>query len=204
MNKFVFWLEKYLGAFLVWSLGKTLRFKILKNPPNEKAIYAFWHRNIIPLAYLHRRQNVGIMISSSKDGELIAGPVKVLGYIPIRGSSTRKGSTALKKMVQLSKTNDLAITPDGPKGPKEKIKKGLLYLAYFSKSPIIPTAVDIDREKVFKSWDSFRLPKIRAKIFVSYGNPIWINSKEEIESKFDEVQKAMEELTKINNKRGEK
>jgi len=63
---------------------------------------------------------------------------------------------------------------------------------------------DIDREKVFKSWDSFRLPKIGAKIFVSYGNPIWINSKEEIESKFDEVQKAMEELTKINNKRGEK
>ena len=153
MNKFLFWLEKYLGAFLVWSLGKMLRFKILKTRPKNKAIYAFWHRNIIPLAYLHRKQDVGIMISSSKDGELIAGPVKALGYIPIRGSSTRKGSTALKKMVQLSQTSNLAITPDGPKGPREKIKKGLLYLAYFSKRPIIPTAVDIDREKVFKSWE---------------------------------------------------
>lgn len=204
MNKLLFWFEKYLGAFLVWMLGKTLRFKILKNAPNERAIFAFWHRNIIPLAYLHRNQRVLIMISSSKDGELIAGPVKVLGYIPVRGSSNRKGVTALKKMITLSKISNLAITPDGPKGPREKIKKGLLYMAYFTKLPIIPTAVDIDKEKVFNSWDSFRLPKIGAKIFVSYGNPIWIKSKEEIELKYKEVQNAMDELTKINNKRGKK
>lgn len=204
MNKLLLWIEKYLGAFLVWSLGKTLNFKILENTKEERGIFAFWHRNIVPMTYLHRNQKAVILISSSKDGELIAGPAKVLGYIPVRGSSTRKGAVALKKIINLLSTGKMGITPDGPKGPKEKIKKGLLYLSYSTKLPIIPIAVDIDREWTFNSWDSFRLPKIRAKIFVSYGNPIWINSKEEIELKFDEVQKAMNKLTKINNKRGKK
>ncbi len=200
MNKFLFTLEKYFGAFLVKMLGFTLRYKIMVPPPKENVIYAFWHRNILPLAYLHRNQNAVIMISSSKDGELIAGPVSRLGYIPVRGSSTRKGSTAVKKMVKLSKTHSLAITPDGPRGEREKIKKGLLYLSYLCKMPIVPIAVEIDREIVFNSWDKFRLPKPFAKVYVSYGKPIMINTKEEIETKFKTVQDAMDNLTKENMK----
>ena len=203
-SSFFLTIEKYLGAFFIKILGSTFRYRFLTPSPKERVIYAFWHRNIIPLAYLYRNKDIVIMISSSKDGDLIAGPVSKLGYITVRGSSTRQGSTATKKMIKLSKSYSLAITPDGPKGEKEKIKKGLLYLAYLSNLPIVPVAVDVDRAIIFKSWDSFRLPKIGAKIFVFYGNPIWIKTKEEITSKFDEVQKAMEEITKQNNKRGKK
>ncbi len=197
-DKILFFFEKYIGAFFVKLLGSTLRYKIGGKAPTKRVIYAFWHRNILPLAYLHRNRNIVIMISSSKDGELIAGPVGKLGYIPVRGSSTRKGSVALKKMIKLSKKYSLAITPDGPKGEKEKIKSGLLFLSYFTGLPIVPVAVDIDREIVFNSWDKFRLPKLFANVKVSYGEPIFIKTKDEIESKFDFVQKKMDELTKEN------
>jgi lysophospholipid acyltransferase (LPLAT)-like uncharacterized protein len=202
-NKFFLTIEKYIGAFLINILGITYRYKILSPPPEQRVIFAFWHRNILPLAYLHKKQNIVIMVSSSKDGELIAGPVSKLGFITVRGSSTRQGATATKKMIKLSEKYSLAITPDGPKGEKEKIKKGLLYLAYFTGLPIIPVAVDVDKAIIFNSWDSFRLPKIGAKIFVSYGNPIWIKTKDEIALKYDEVQKAMDDLTKKINNRGE-
>jgi hypothetical protein len=106
-------------------------------------------------------------------------------------------------MVKYSKKYSLAISPDGPRGPSEKIKDGLLFLAYSSKLPIIPVAADISREKVFNSWDKFRLPKPFSTVNISYGEPIYIQSKDEIVSKQDYVQQKIDELTennKIKNK----
>ncbi len=186
----------------VLILGYTLRIKVLKKPPKEspkeRVIYSFWHRNIIPLIFTRKYEKAVVLISSSKDGELIAGPCRILGFKTARGSSTRNGIKAMKEMIKLSKKHSIAITPDGPKGPREKIKDGLLYLAYLTKLPIIPIAVDIDKEFVFNSWDGFRLPVLFSRVNISYGKAINVNSKEEIESKLNEVQKAMEELAQEN------
>jgi hypothetical protein len=162
-------------------------------------IFAFWHRNMLPLLYLHRKQGIVILISSSKDGELIAGPARVLGYNTARGSSRRGGSSAVKKMVKLSSKCSLAITPDGPKGPSRKIKDGLLYLSYLAGIPIVPVAVDIEKETVFDSWDKFRLPHFFSRVNITYGKPLQILSKMEISTKMAEIQAAMDALEKENN-----
>ncbi len=195
MNKFSLFLVKYLAAFIVKILGISWRYNLHTPKPKEKVIYAFWHRNIIPLMYLHRGEDIVILVSSSKDGELITGPAKLFGYKAARGSSSRKGSSATRKLIKLAKENSIGITPDGPKGPPEKVKDGATFLSYFTKLPIIPVAVDINREKVFKSWDRFRLPHFFSKINITYGDPININSKEEIEEKKEFLQNTLDELT---------
>ena len=198
MNKILFFIEKHIIAIFLLLLGFTFRYKLLTPQPKGIVIYAFWHRNIIPLMLLKKFKKIVILVSSSKDGELIAGPAKVLGYQPVRGSSRRGGTKAVKEIIKLSNRFSIGVTPDGPKGPKEKIKDGLLYIAYFTHLPIIPIAVDIQREKVFNSWDGFRLPIPFTKVNVSYGKPIFINSKQEIESKLPLVQEVMDKLTLEN------
>ncbi len=195
MNKFSLFLAKYLAAFVVKILGISWSYNLQTPKPNNRVIYAFWHRNIIPLMYLHRDENIVILVSSSKDGEFIAGPAKLFGYQTARGSSSRKGGSATRKLIKLAKENCIGITPDGPKGPPEKIKDGVTFLSYFTKLPIIPVAVDIDKEKVFKSWDRFRLPHFFSKINITYGDPININTKEEIEGKKEFLQNILDELT---------
>ena len=87
-------------------------------------LYLFWHRNILPLLYLRRGEGVGVMISSSKDGDYVAEPAKVLGFKPIRGSITRGGAKAAREMIRFARDNSICIVPDGPKGPACKIKSG--------------------------------------------------------------------------------
>ncbi len=198
MNKIVFFIEKHIIAVFLLLLGFTFRYKLLTPHSKGIVIYAFWHRNIIPLLLLRKFEKIVILVSSSKDGELIAGPAKVLGFQPVRGSSRRGGSKAVKEIIKLSRRFSIGVTPDGPKGPKEKIKDGLLYIAYFTHLPIIPVAVDIQREKVFNSWDGFRLPIPFTKINVSYGKPIYIKSKDEVKSKLALVQEVMDKLTLEN------
>ncbi|MBC8416612.1 MAG: lysophospholipid acyltransferase family protein [Candidatus Cloacimonetes bacterium] len=198
MRKIFFFLEKYTVALFVLILGSTLRYKLRTLPPEGNVIYAFWHRNMIPLLFLHKFEKAVILISGSKDGDLIANPAHALGYLTSRGSSRRGGSSAIKKLIKLSQDHCLAITPDGPKGPGEKVKNGVVFLSYFTGKPIIPIAVDINWEKVFNSWDRFRLPKLFSQVYVAYGEPIFVNSKDEIKAKVQEVQKAMEELNQQN------
>ncbi len=195
-------MKKLLRFFLVHIAHRilllynmTLKYKIVGNPyPRERILFAFWHRNILPLMINQRYQNIVIMISASKDGELIALPAESLGYIPVRGSAGRNAITALKSMLKYKDTHSLSITPDGPKGPAKIIKDGVLFLAYMAKIPIVPTEASISSEWVINSWDRFRIPKPFATITVKYGEPIDILTKEDIEGKLAEVQKAMLDL----------
>ena len=198
MKKILFFLEKYLASALLLALGATLRFHIKGEFPSQPALVAAWHRNMIPLLYRHRGIKVGILISSSDDGQLIAGPCETLGYVTIRGSSTRGGSQAIRRMITHAQSHHCAITPDGPKGPSQEMKDGLLYLAYVSKLPIVPAAVDISSEWVFNSWDRFRFPKPFARVNISYGAPVCIQTKEEIKTKLSVVQDAMDRLSEKN------
>lgn len=182
INPIVLFIEKYLAAVLVYIFGITWKFQKNKDFKSDEVIYTFWHRNLLPLMYLHKNQGAVILVSKSNDGALIAAPAEVLGYKTVRGSSSRGGSSALKSLIRQSKNNSLAITPDGPKGPIYELKDGVMTLALLTKKPIIPIAVNIDREKVFDSWDRFRFPKLFSKISVKYGDPIYVKSKEDLET----------------------
>lgn len=195
MHKLFFFLERKLGGGLLKLLAKTIRFELInKNPADQLCIYLFWHRNLLPLAMHRIGDHLAIMISSSKDGELIAGPVCELGYIPVRGSTTRQGSAAMKEMLLLSKKYQLGITPDGPKGPSKSINPGIFYIALLAKIPVVPLVAEVEREWLINSWDKFRIPKPFSKIRVIYGDPIPVTSKEDIPALVEQLRLKMDAL----------
>lgn len=182
MHKILMKAEEYAGAWLLRLLNSTLRYTVHNRPPDDlPCVYALWHRDLLLLG-LHRiNTNVAVMISASQDGQLIAGPIRHLGYLPVRGSSSRKGSQALKEMVRLARDHSLAVTPDGPKGPVGSIQPGLFQIALLAKVPIIPVVAEASREWVFNSWDRFRCPKPFSRLTINYGEPIQVRDREEFQ-----------------------
>lgn len=180
MDKFWLRIEKHLGAFLLRCFSLTIRKSRHGEFPTEPVVFILWHRDQIPLIFLNRNRDVGVLVSKSKDGELIAGPISKLGFVPIRGSSSRGGSKAMRDLIRHLETNSIAITPDGPKGPAHIIKDGALMTAYLTGRAIVPVAIDVSREWTFNSWDKFRFPKPFSHIRQIFGMKIFIDKKEDI------------------------
>ncbi len=195
MNNLLFWLEGKVGAWLLKQLKKTVKFRVEGQPADDfRCMYMFWHRNLLLLTLQRMNSGVAVLVSSSKDGELIARPIAELGYLPVRGSSSRQGSKALKEMIRLSRECSLAITPDGPKGPSRSIHPGIFQLAFMGRIPIIPTVAECDKEWVFNSWDRFRLPKPWSHIHIIYGEPFYVEDKADFTAAEERLQQIMKEL----------
>jgi len=125
----------------------------------EHVILAFWHDQLLLMALGYRGPGSKILISASKDGELIARTMGHFGQGAVRGSSHRGGKAAFKALVALgSEPFDLVITPDGPKGPRHQIKDGVVHLARLTGRPVIPMAFACSRGHRFASWDRFLFP----------------------------------------------
>ena len=146
---------------------------------NASWIYAIWHTNVILSPYLNRGQNVNVMISASKDGELINRVVYRFGNKAIRGSTSRGGMKALRTLVdELKNGHPAAITPDGPRGPAFKLQNGIVIAASRSGAPIVPFHYEAKRQWIAeKAWDKHRLPKPFTTLVVHYGKPIYIPEK---------------------------
>lgn len=139
-------------------------------------ILAFWHNNSSMVACLHPNKNIYGMVSSSKDGEVISRVVESFGGRTVRGSSSRGGLSALKKMVRLlSQKKRIAFTPDGPRGPLYHIQDGIITAALRSQKPILPFHYVASRQWVFeKSWDKHRIPKPFSLVVNSLGEPFYL------------------------------
>lgn len=199
MAKLLNYLERKLAALLLRAFRASIRFDVQNQPTRdqEPVIYTFWHRNLIYCTLQRAGDPVVVMISSSKDGELIAGPVAELGFIPVRGSSTRQGSEALKGMLRWARTNPLAITPDGPKGPVGTIHPGLWQIAILAKIPVVGVACDASREWIFNSWDRFRFPKPFAKVRMRYSEPINLSSRDDVPIAEEQLRKFLKDYEKL-------
>jgi hypothetical protein len=194
VSKLLLRLEARLGAILLRLLKASLRWEVRgQNPLTQRCIYFLWHRDLLILGMQRIDSGVAVMVSSSKDGELIAGPIKHLGYVAVRGSSTRQGSSALKEMIRLSRTHTLAITPDGPKGPVETIRPGVFEIALLGKVPIIAVACEAKHEWVFNSWDRFRIPKPFSRIKVQYSQPFYLESRDLIQDTEKQIRAFIKE-----------
>lgn len=182
MAKLLFWLEKKLAARFLLLLKRSIKFRVVNQEASDgiRCIYMFWHRNLLLMTLQRIYKGAAVMVSSSKDGELIAGPLSELGYYPVRGSSTRQGSKAMLDMIRASRTMSLAITPDGPKGPSFSFHPGVFQIALLAKIPIVAIAAHAEREWLFNSWDRFRFPKPFSTLNVVYSDPISLDSKEDI------------------------
>ncbi|MDZ7759925.1 MAG: lysophospholipid acyltransferase family protein [Desulfovermiculus sp.] len=194
-------------AVRIWS--KTLRYsrigydRLEQGSRKGPVIYALWHDELFPLCYLHRNQGVVAVVSSSKDGEMLAQVLSRLGFQLARGSSSRNGMQAVRQVLQtMNRTGANAVfTVDGPRGPRHEVKEGAVYLAAKSGLPLVPVRVHMHPVKRFhKAWDKFQLPLPGARCTVYYGLPYTL-AREKINShrlqcERDRLQGAMQTLKK--------
>lgn len=121
-------------------------------------LYAFWHENILVPAYHYGRRDIHVLISEHADGRMIAEACRHLGFRVVRGSATRGGARAVRQMHRLSRSAHLAITPDGPRGPRRRVQPGVVYLAALTGLPIVPFGIAFSRAWRMRSWDRFAVP----------------------------------------------
>lgn len=199
-------LASCLGPLLIGLLGRTLKIKWVGKEnldairrENEAAVYAFWHGRMLIFTYSHRKRRIHVLISQHRDGEYIARIIHRLGFVPVRGSSTRGGSKALFEMCDKTAAGfDVAVTPDGPKGPGFKVHPGIIYVAQRSGMPIVPITNSAKHRWNLSSWDRFLIPKPFSEAVIVIGQPIYVSSEstpEELEEKREELEKRMLELT---------
>lgn len=138
-------------------------------------IYAFWHSQLAMMPWAQLRPPSVVPISRSRDGEWTARLFRHLAVEPVRGSSSRGGVSALKGLVRASRRGrDLAITPDGPRGPAERAKAGAVWLAQVSERPLLPLAFACRPALRLNSWDRLLVPLPFGTGVFLYGEPLWV------------------------------
>jgi lysophospholipid acyltransferase (LPLAT)-like uncharacterized protein len=138
--------------------------------------------------------NPSIMISQSSDGEIVAGVAERTGWNTVRGSSSRDGMGALKKMISNLKESKLAAhIVDGPRGPSGKVKAGAIRLAHATDAMIVPFSVSAEKAWYFNSWDKFLLPKPYTKVLLHFGKMTKFDRVKDRET-LEEQRKQLEEI----------
>lgn len=140
-------------------------------------IFALWHGQLLPLLVQHRSEGVKVLISEHRDGEMIARIAARLGLPSIRGSTTRGAARALLAMCDaLASGGEVAVTPDGPRGPARHFASGAIVAAHRAEAPIVAVGVSASRAWRLKSWDAFMIPKPFARVTVAYGDPMYVDA----------------------------
>ena len=169
-----------LGRLAADALLSTVRFRVEGGERfapfaerREPVIFALWHGRLLPLTYWHRGGRIAALVSRSGDGEYIARLVEGWGYETVRGSSSRGGSEALRDLVRKARNGwSLALTPDGPRGPRQRLQPGVITAAQLTGLPIVPLSAGCARAWWPGSWDRFCVPKPFSTVRVLYGEPV--------------------------------
>jgi lysophospholipid acyltransferase (LPLAT)-like uncharacterized protein len=168
-----------VGSLALRLLARTLRIRREEAAvtalwqAGTPVIYAIWHARVLLPPYLYRRRRLSVLASRSRDGEAVTRLVARFGLEAVRGSSSRGGAEALRLLARaLARGREAVVVPDGPRGPRETVKAGVVTLARLSGAPIVPLAVGASAEWRLPSWDEFRIPKPFARCVVRFGEPI--------------------------------
>lgn len=130
---------------------------------SRNRMYVLWHE-YIPLAFYARgNSDTTILLSPNRDAEWLAGAARPMGFDVIRGSSRRGGFGALRKLMRTGQRRHLAMTPDGPRGPRRKLSSGPIFLASRLRIPIVALGMGYDRPYRLSSWDRFAVPRPRSR-----------------------------------------
>ncbi len=180
----------------VWTCTLRLRTQSRQphpvDPTQQRLIYAFWHDSLLaPATFV--RTNVRVLISHHADGELIARVCHYLGHGVVRGSTTRGGTAALMRLIR-SESGHLAITPDGPRGPRRRVQIGIIQLASTTGLPIVPVGVGYSRAWHARSWDRFSIPQPLSTVTGVILDPIFVPSnlnREQLEQFREDVEAVL-------------
>ncbi len=180
-KKLLLWLTPPFGALLIRLIYLTCKkeFHFPKERPDPKApiIIAFWHGELLMQPFLYQKfrgkHKASVMVSEHSDGELIVRVIRFFGIEAVRGSSRKGGVKALVGALKLLRQGyDVAITPDGPKGPRYSVAPGVLALARKGGAPIYPFSYRSSRQWELGSWDRFIIPKPFSTLHFFVGEPL--------------------------------
>lgn len=177
------WLS-WAGAAFMRILASTWRVEVSHDEQvrrlragNARFILVLWHGHQLPLLHHHRGDRIAILISEHGDGEIIARIAHGLGYSTVRGSTSRGAARALLGLAgALTNGHDLAITPDGPRGPAKTIAPGALIVAQRTGAPLVAIAASASSAWRLGSWDSFMIPRPFARVRVAYSEPVYVTA----------------------------
>ena len=174
-----------LGVPLVRLLGWTWRIRLVNGDKGldrlrrerRPVVFALWHGDMLPLLYQHRGEGVSVLISEHRDGEMIARVAKSLGFRTVRGSTTRGASRALVGLArELMDGHDVAVTPDGPRGPARSFAPGALIAAQRARAPVIAVGLAVRHAWRLESWDRFVIPKPFSSVRIAYSDPVLLDA----------------------------
>jgi Kdo2-lipid IVA 3' secondary acyltransferase len=151
---------------------------------NKRVVLAFWHNRLLIMphivAKIYKRRGVAV-ISRHKDGEYVSRFLATYGHGSARGSSNTEGFAALKGAISALKQEKLlAITPDGPRGPRYHINGNITAIAAKTNTPIVCACYSATKKHIFKTWDHFLLPLIiwKQKIVIELSYPMYVDDLE--------------------------
>lgn len=197
-------------SVVIKILHKTIKWKIVGkenlNDVISPVIFSFFHGRMVMLSLLYNiiRKNdrkIKMILSPHFDGILGAKIAEKFGIGSLKGSSS-KNSYKLLKSIHNIKDFDIGITPDGPRGPFQKVKSGVVYISKATGFPIVPISYSVSKYKMLKSWDKFIIPLPFSKGVYVIGKPIYIPStitKEEIPNYQRVVEEEMIRITELSD-----
>jgi hypothetical protein len=181
-----------LAAGLIRVIGWTLhiniedRARLLDRNFKQPMIWTFWHNRMFVVPLLRERvphRTGAVLTSASRDGAIIAAVMKSFGLKSVRGSSSRRGAAALLALAgTLEAGEDVAVTPDGPRGPRYKLGPGVVFLARQTGAGILPIHIEYSRAVRLRSWDRFMIPLPFAKVRVICGELIFVGRDADMEA----------------------
>ena len=206
-----------LAAALIYIAGRTLAASLrvtwrdesglLTGAKPEPVIFCTWHNRLALSLMIFRdyvqvqqpSRRLAALVSASKDGGLLARVLARFGVEAVRGSSSRRGAQAMLELTScIERGSDVAITPDGPRGPCYVIQPGVIALAQLTGLPIIPVSYHADWKKTLRSWDRFQLPLPFTRCEVRFGPPLRVPraaGEEEREKLRQELAQRMKAIT---------
>jgi len=209
------WHQRLAAALiygLIRSVAATLRFKLndrsgmFVDVPTETVIFAIWHNRLSLSLMMYRNymqknqptRHLAAMVSASRDGGLLARILELFGVEPVRGSTSRRGPQALRELVTWGERGyDLAITPDGPRGPCYVVQEGVMALAQLTGLPIVSVSYHLNWKIRLKSWDRFQVPLPLARCDIHIGEVVRVPreatdaEREALRQKLEESMKAI-------------
>jgi lysophospholipid acyltransferase (LPLAT)-like uncharacterized protein len=192
-----------LGSSLVRALAATWRYRVTGyeyvralRESRRPFVFVLWHSRILPLLYRHRGENVVMLISRHRDGGYLADLGAKWGYRSVRGSTKRGGEVGLLGIVRaLEGGAEVAVTPDGPRGPAERVQPGAIAAAQHAGVPIVAVGARVASAWYLGSWDRMCIPKPFTTIELRYGPPFEIApGKEGLRRGMDAVSRNLHEV----------
>ena len=210
------WITKVLSGLLValfQTLFRTVRAKLRFDRPGtspyqpvvaETFIYSVWHDSMVVPIFLGCQESTVALVGRHRDGSYVANVLASVGIPSVRGSSSKGGARAARQLIKQTRDYHIVVTPDGPRGPRRRIKPGLAWIASRTGKPVVATAFACSRSwSIRGSWTHLMIPVPFSKVYALTGNPIRVPpllEREQLEQYTAAIQADMDRLNELATK----